>query len=128
MDGKELRQPSVEGKPPKELGLKFSGKSLASPEHPHRNDDALAVSRDGGFAIVCDGMGGIPNGDKASRAARNFLGAKLAEISPDVHPNAVGDRMMRAIAEASKVVTSEATKGGTTLTAVKFLERDGQKK
>src|SRR3989338_2687958 len=127
MDDKELPQPNIEQQP-RERGLKFSGRTLASPEHPNKNDDAIAVSEQGGFVIVCDGMGGIPDGDKASRAARNFLGQRLAEIRPDVHPNAVGEKMQKALVGASRAVASEAPRGATTATAVKFLERGSQRK
>lgn len=121
----EIPQPA-EQQLSKEAGLKFSGRTIANPDHPNRNDDAIGFSEQGGFAIVCDGMGGLPNGDKASRAARNFLGQRLAEIRPDIHPNVVLGMMQKGLIDASEAVTSDVPKAATTATMVKFLERDRQ--
>lgn len=113
---------------PKEVGLKFSGRSVPSIDHPQRNEDQIAHSATDGFAMVLDGMGGLQNGDKASLAARDQLARKLKEIPQDADPEAAKRSVSNALMEASTVVATKVPEGGTTATVVKFIESGGVKR
>lgn len=142
MDSLEFKHPGVETPSSKELGLKFSGSTLPSPDHPNRNDDAIAVHKDHRFAIVCDGMGGLPDGNKASRAARDFVAGKLTTINSNTPSTTAAEIIRSTLIEASEEVSNRVLTpviragkmvneplAATTLTAVKFLTgAEGQSK
>lgn len=113
---------------PKELGLKFSSRSIPSIEHPQRNEDKIAHSADGGFAMILDGVGGLQNGDKASAAARDQIARRLKEIPQNADPELAKRKMADALMEASTVVTTRVPGGQTTATVVKFIESGGVKR
>jgi PPM family protein phosphatase len=112
----------------KEIGLKFSGKSIPSIGHPERNEDSLAFSPSGGFAMVLDGVGGLQNGDKASLTARDQIARKLKEIPQNADPETAKRSVSNALKEASTVVAAKVPEGQTTATVVKFTESGGVKR
>lgn len=113
---------------PKDLGLKFSGKSVPSTEHPQRNEDRIAHSAPFGFAMVLDGVGGLQNGDKASSTARDQIARRLREIPQNADPETAKRKMADALMEASTVVATKVLEGQTTATVVKFIEGGGVKR
>lgn len=73
-------------------------------------------------AVVCDGMGGMADGDKASKQAASIVFQRLWEMKPDDDPATVlrnaaleADRAVYGIGEAAGM----ATEVGTTLVAIR---------
>lgn len=113
---------------PRELGLKFSGRSIPSINHPQRNEDHMAHSATGGFAMVLDGVGGLHNGDKASLVARDYIARSLRKIPQDIDPETAKRQVADALMEASAGVATKAPGGQTTATVVKLIESGGAKR
>ncbi|MCL5961997.1 MAG: serine/threonine-protein phosphatase [Chloroflexi bacterium] len=111
--------PPVEG-----LGLEIHACTIASSEHPERNEDAVAYSPVEGYAIVADGVGGGSFAEKASALARDYLSAALGKIPTAGIPSMVGERIMEEMIYASKEISSQLPENaGTTATVAKFIER-----
>ena len=108
-----------------ELGLNFFGASVASVEHPERNEDAIFLDQKGGIAIVLDGVGGLSGGGRASQVAKDFLVEKLTAIS-ETDSKVIRYRIRQALIEASNEVLKEVHGGGTTATVAKFFEGNGE--
>lgn len=125
--GTEIPQGSEQGAP-KELGLKFSGRSVPSIEHTQRNEDKIAHSAPGGFAMVLDGVGGLQKGDIASQVARDQIARKLREIPQNADPETTKRKMTDILMEASTVVATNVPEGQTTATVIKFIESGGVKR
>lgn len=102
------------------FSLGISASSEPSPFHPERNEDSFAYDKAHGFAMVLDGMGGRIDGDKASQVACRSFEAVLQNRMERM--SAESD-LQRAIAWAS--FETAQTFGGTTLSAVKFIQENG---
>lgn len=108
------------------LKLKFTAESVASRQHPHRNEDSIYFSESGQFAIICDGMGGAVQGDRAS--------AKALEVIKDALPNSASKNafekeficteMENALAKANQEVFSELKGEGGTTAVVAMIAKD----
>lgn len=76
------------------------------------NQDAfrIAVLSDGiGFALVCDGMGGVKGGDQASTAAKRIITSVIREnIKPGMLDDELHDLLLRAIFEANQHIYETA--------------------
>ncbi len=72
------------------------------------NQDAFRISvlGDGiGFALVCDGMGGVNGGDQASAIAKKTITAVVREnIKSDMLDDELHDLLLRAIFEANHAI------------------------
>ena len=117
--GMEVGQ--TEYQPPKEAPFKYFGRSIASIAHPERNEDAIARSDEGDFALVCDGMGGMSSGEVASKAARSFIAEQLRSFASQ-EPETVKVKIEQTLVAASKMVEQTAPYGGTTAVVAKFFE------
>lgn len=108
-----------------ELGLNFFGASVASIEHPERNEDAIFLDQKGGIAMILDGVGGLPGGRRASQMAKDFLAEKLKAIIEN-NLRIVSRRVNRALIEANQKLLEELPGSGTTATVAKFFEGNGE--
>ena len=127
-EGKEIPQNIIEKRPPNEGWLRISGRSVASAEHPNRNEDSIAHSSTDGYAILLDGVGGFGGGDKASHIGRDVLAARLKAIPLNFYPDPAKRLVSDALIETSNRIQTEVPGGGTTATVVKFVESQGEKR
>lgn len=72
-----------------------------------RNEDALAWSEEGGWAVLADGMGGHMAGDVASRIAVETLTESLGE-APAPQPEQAEQALADAVAEANRRIHAQA--------------------
>lgn len=96
--------------------------SRPSPARPDSNEDSIAVvgvGDHGLLLVVADGCGGMPAGDRASRAA---IEAVVERISKSRDEDAVA-AVLAAFDDANKAVTNLHLGAGSTLTAV-LIEND----
>lgn len=104
------------------LVLSFSSESVQALVHL-KNEDAIAFSQEGGFAMVFDGVGGHKGGHLASKAACQFIPERIPAIR-SLEPEKARHAMESLFRLASKKVREEI-EGGTTATAAVFLD-DGR--
>lgn len=108
--------------------LKYTGKSEASIRHPERNEDSIAHSEQDGMAMVLDGVGGLHGGDKASKAARNVIAARLKSIPLNADSDIAKIGVRDALVEASASVLAEVPGAGSTAVVAKFLVIRGERR
>ncbi|MGO8949149.1 MAG: PP2C family protein-serine/threonine phosphatase [Ktedonobacterales bacterium] len=58
----------------------FARSSIASEEHPERNEDRVIADRSRGLVAVFDGVGGIPGGEIASQIAAHSIHAQWKHL------------------------------------------------
>lgn len=99
-------------------GLRFAHGSLSG-AHTLRNDDAVLVAprpgADGRGSLLCavaDGVGGLPMGAKAARAAVQAVDRSLAMDSP--LPALNGEALRRAVLDAHVAVQAATNGSGAT--------------
>ncbi|GEM_PF-1239176 len=68
-----LQKPTVE----------YAAKSIASEEHPNRNEDAVLQVPENKVFGVFDGVGGSAGGDIASQTAKEYFEEQLKSLPPD---------------------------------------------
>lgn len=108
--------------------LRYTGKSEASISHPERNEDAIGYNAQHGIAMVLDGVGGLHGGDRASRAARDVIAARLKPIPISTDPDTAKGEIGNALIEASTRVLAEVPGAGATAVVAKFLEVMGERR
>lgn len=124
----DLSQAQFDQAPRKELGLRFSGKSVPSISHPERNEDAIGRSEIDGIAMVFDGVGGLALGDKASRLGREVVSLRLRPIPLNSDPESTKRAVSSALVEATSRIVAEVPNGGSTAVVAKFIESGGERR
>lgn len=120
--GREL-VPLVEHK--EGLSLEAFGRSIPKdPFRPDRNEDAFDIDKVAGVAVVCDGMGGLPDGKRAANTAKGFLMDALGNLESN-DPELVKQKMREGLIEASDKIHDLVKNSGTTATVVKFVRVGG---
>lgn len=109
---------SLELLPKQELVLTFSQKTVASPRHPDRNEDAVGFDANAGWAAVFDGVGGVVGGEKASKKGLEVLGNRLTRIPVDAANEVIWDGVREAFEKANEEIKKVG--GKTTAVAVKI--------
>lgn len=112
---------------PKELTLKFSGRTEPSVRHPERNEDAIWYDPKSNLAMVLDGVGGGPAGEDASTLALKVLKDKLSKLTTKEKMEKIEDEMKKVFLDASKQVSRKFPGGGTTAVAAKIVGEGVQK-
>lgn len=99
----------------KELNWRFSAASTAKYKDRENQDacsDGAAASQ--GVFVVCDGVGGKPEGAKASKAAKDALVKGLVKLED----NCTEEQIQAVFNEAAVKVLQETSNGATTAVAV----------
>lgn len=110
--------------PEKELSLQFFSATEASLKHPKRNEDA--VSFGDGWVLVMDGLGGRPDGDKASSMAMENLARSLIGSEPMGYI-AVEEKVHNAVMETHKKLVDELPDSATTMVLGRTYIKDGKR-
>ncbi len=110
--GFDIPRPSEQGEA---YGIKIASATVASENHPDRNEDAFFHSQRGKTAIagVFDGVGGLAAGEEASKAARGRVLTRLQEMPADVSADTAQAIVQDALFEADKNVQSLAREKGS---------------
>lgn len=111
----ELPSPEV---PKKEFEVKISGETLVDPRHP--NQDTMKLLP--GLIVICDGMGGHPDGDKVSKRAADLLSIEMGEIPEGLTLAETRMRMANAMMAVDHLIRQELPDSGTTATAARFMK------
>lgn len=109
----------------KEVTLKFSGKTEASLRHPERNEDAIYFDPKANLAMVLDGVGGGPSGERASRLALEIIKDHLSELKVG---DSIEDAMLKAFYKATSKVATNLPGAGTTAVVAKIIEFGDRKR
>lgn len=113
----------------------MQAESVASPEHPKKNEDSYFIDEQLGIAGIFDGMGGAEHGDIASRlASEGFL--ENIQKAPKTNSALIYENFIfDALRDISKKILKESEKNetlkgmGTTATVIKILEdSNGEKR
>jgi serine/threonine protein phosphatase PrpC len=94
------------------------------PDKPTVNEDAVGIyacDDEGGVLVVADGMGGLPEGDKASAIAVNTL--HDAVYAGCVSGISLRESILDGIEQANNTILSSTTGAATTLLAVEISDR-----
>jgi protein phosphatase len=108
------------------------GEYMSSPDerHPGVNEDAFLCDDKRQLYGVFDGMGGHPDGDKASRAARDYIRTH-DDIPKEINPKEAAEKMKVLLEGANKAVMglNKPSYGneqpGTTAAVVKLVSWEG---
>src|SRR3990167_2771334 len=109
------------------LHIKYFSKSIASLEHPDRNEDAIAYDAKGSWATVLDGVGGTMAGKEASNKALEVIKHRLANWHKDDDLR-VEEKLKSIIEEASLAVSRDVPEGLTTALISKVVSFDKKEK
>ncbi len=122
----KLKSPEQHEKlPPVEV----AGRSVPSEANLEQNEDAIAILPKERAAVLCDGVGGTPAGEKAAQIARNSVGQRLREMPEGLTPEETMTFLKQAIIEAHQMIfeygvtNREAHDLGTTIVSSKLLEQ-----
>ncbi len=99
--------------------------SNRSPGKPTCNEDSAGVvdlGERGAVLIVADGLGGLPDGEQASRALVEHIAGSLLEYPDDPVPPRVG--ILNGIEQANEHLLLSGGSGATTLAAVSIEGRE----
>lgn len=108
------------------LEVKISGFSIPSSEHPQQNQDSIRIDQHRKYAMVLDGFGGHPDGDKASKTAADFISKQLESLVSN-DPQFAAVKMSEYLQLVSHEVGALVPGGLTTATVTKILEHQGRK-
>lgn len=95
--------------------------SARSPDKHTPNEDVVAVlpyDQTSGLLIVADGLGGMPEGEEASRLAVDSIAEVVAEAAQTGLP--LRDALLNGIEQANRRVLARGTGAATTLAAVEI--------
>lgn len=95
--------------------------SARSPDKQTPNEDVVAVlpyDSTSGLLVVADGLGGMPEGEEASRAAVDTIAEAVAEAARSGLP--LRDALLNGIEQANRRVLARGTGAATTLAAVEI--------
>lgn len=104
--------------------------SVASEEHPDRNEDSVLFDKAHSLFAVFDGMGGHAAGEVASSIAQKYVGEKLAALPRELEPEEIRKSFDRILEGANQMILeksrqSEEKKGmGTTATVLKLWQSE----
>lgn len=107
----------------KKIQIEAFSNSVGSETH-EKNEDSVFIDSQAGVAIICDGMGGMGQGDHASRQAIEILSKELSllEVPADQQ------EAEKQIIEIFRKAHQNLEVGGTTASAVKvFIDQQGNK-
>lgn len=97
----------------------FSAESVPHAGHSERNEDSIVYGND--YIVVCDGVGGLPEGSKASWEAVRVLQDTLARIPFHESVGYAEYTLQKGFQKAALEVANEC-KGATTAAVVKVLQ------
>lgn len=80
--------------------------SSASERHPLRNEDAFFMSEDGRLGI-CDGMGGKPGSEAASRLVAGYCDEALSRLPHELIAHESGEEMTQILRDAGTALLVE---------------------
>lgn len=95
--------------------------SARSPDKQTANEDAVALlpyEKTSGLLVVADGLGGMPEGEEASRLAIDSIAGVLSESREAGLP--LRDALLNGIEQANRRVLGRGTGAATTLAAVEI--------
>lgn len=126
----EIPLPSATEKQPLSSTVRLGGKTAASSEHPHYNEDSLFHSEEFQMAGVFDGVGGEAGGKAAAIIAQDTIAERLKRIDPTAPPEGVKAVVISALIEANeKILEGPVKRGQTTASAIKlWLGPQGERK
>jgi PPM family protein phosphatase len=104
--------------------LEFSAWSVPSKSHPSRNEDSMVYNGTEQFAAILDGLGGLEDGDKASKLGANVISKALSEAPINTISEDQLARFKTIFQEASQAISSELPGSGTTAIAVKIVGQE----
>lgn len=84
--------------------------SIASPEHPAKNEDSYFLNENLGIAGLFDGMGGHAAGEAASQIAKDTIFESLKKIPAAAGPQEIQNFLIQALIEANSKIIDEAKK------------------
>lgn len=99
--------------------------SNRSPDKPTPNEDSAGVvdlGPRGAVLIVADGLGGLPDGEQASRTLVESIAASLLEYADETQPPRVG--ILDGIEHANEQLLLSGANAATTLAAVSIEGRE----
>jgi len=106
--------------------------TIASIDHPKRNEDDAFAHRESGSFGVFDGMGGEEGGTTASTFAMNRMLPYLRDLQDGMTPREVGEELRQLIIRTSQELNHSrgeypgfGAHRGTTATIAKLLDRSG---
>lgn len=105
-----------------QLSVTFQEGSQASERHPDRNEDALKTSTLGGYAVVCDGVGGSADGAAASKLAVDIISETLTGLPPVTRPSLAKSVLESSFMKASHAISENMSECATTVVAAKLAQ------
>lgn len=96
------------------------GSTIASAEHPERNDDSLLIDEAHRLYAVFDGVGGRSGGNLASETARDFIAAQAINLEGLDDPVAVNEHLLKMLDTAHRAVMTYAPASATTAVLAKL--------
>lgn len=122
---------------PKELpeqDFEVGAKSVASEEHPDRNEDAMLQLPEKKIFGVLDGVGGMAAGEEASRLAKEYIEEALKKLPENISSKETEAALEELLKEANARILEEWEKNparygmSTTASVVRIFEGEGKER